>query len=314
MSERAGGGRGCWKFGCFGCAALVLIPLMLVLGIAGLNLVTRKPAEQVEERFAHPVTAGSPAEPERDALPDGPLDAPVAGEGEVEFDIAYAEFEIVPGEAGEPIRVEADYDRSKFRIDEGYTENPDGSWSYRLEFGLDRALLLSLFGNSQNRIRLVLPPDVPIRLRGDVRMGAGVLDLGGLWLREIALSMRMGASVLDFSEPLREPLARLEVDGRMGGAEIKRLGNASPVSCSFEQRMGGVEVDLSGAWRNDSELRVSSRMGGLSVMGSGDVNVVVGERSMTMGDVHVRQGRDPDPSLPTVTIHASGSMSGVDVR
>ena len=145
-----GRGRGCLKFGCFGCAALVLIPLVLVVALAGINWLMREPAGQVEETFSHPeepvlVDPGaarrSAEEPARDPVPEGALGAPPrGGEGEIVFDVAYAELQVVPGTPGEPLRVEADYDRSKFRVRESHEERDDGSWTYHLEFGLERSL------------------------------------------------------------------------------------------------------------------------------------------------------------------------------
>lgn len=316
MAEKGSGGRGCLKFGCFGCAALVVVPIVLVAILLGINLLTRQPSEPVEESYVRPVAreGRSAEEPPRDPVPGGELSAPEVGsEGEVVVDIAFAEFTVVPGRAGEPIRLEADYDRSRFEVVERFDERPDGTWTYRLKFGFEGSPLFNLFGRSNNRLRLVLPPDVPIRLRCDVRMGAGEIDLGGLWVREAHLSLRMGGADLDVSEPLVEPMERLTVSGRMGGARIRRLGNASPREATFEQRMGGVELDLDGAWRNDADLRVSAAMGGLTVRGTDTVNVVVGERSLTMGEIEVRDRREPDPSLPTVTVHASGTMGGVQV-
>jgi len=318
----AGDGRlaGCFKYGCLGCAVLAAIPVVLVIVLGGIGLVLRQEAEPREESFSHeiaaaPTTPGTGIETPRDPSPTTPATPPDGtGEGTVEFDVRMAEFRIEPGAPGAPLRVEADYDAARFELVESYDARPDGGFDYRLRFGLRRSLAWSLFGNSNNRVRLIVPPDVPIRLSGDVRMGAGVMEFGGLWLRDVDLRFRMGGADIDFAEPLHEPAERFAVEGRMGGGRIRRLGNASPRLATFLQRMGGFEIDLGGAWKNDGELRVDAGMGGLNVAAPDSANLEVGERSVSMGEIRVRRLREPDPSLPTVTVHARGSMGGVDIR
>jgi hypothetical protein len=236
------------------------------------------------------------------------------GAGTVELDVRYAELIVVPGRPGEPIRLEADYDAAKFELEQSLVENAGGVWTYRLEFGLRRSLWLSMMGTSSNRLRLFLPPGVPFRVQGEVRMGAGEFELGGLAVRSVDLECRMGGLLLAFSDPLPEPMERLAVSGRMGGGEIGRLGNASPRLVSVEQRMGGFELDLRGAWRDDSTIRLDFGMGGASVLSTDEANVRIGERSVSMGDLQVADLGEPDPALPTITIDVVGAMGGVDIR
>jgi hypothetical protein len=48
----------------------------------------------------------------------------------------------------------------------------------------------------------------------------------------------------------------------MGGISVGLLGNASPRNVVVEQRMGGFDLDLRGAWQASSELALSVNMGG----------------------------------------------------
>ena len=322
MAEERSRGRGCLKFGCVGCAVLVGVPLIVILALTGANLVTRTAPDQREESFSYEIAhapgatpPGSAGEPDRDPLPEGALPPPPgAGVGTIELDVRYAELIVVPGRPGEPIRVEADYDVAKFELAQSFAERDGGDWTYRLEFGLRRSLWLSMFGTSSNRVRLIVPPDVPFRVRGEVRMGAGEMEFGGLAVRSIDLECRMGGVVLAFSDPLPEPMERLALSGRMGGGEIDGLGNASPHLVTIHQRMGGLELDLHGVWRNDAEIRLDFGMGGASVLSPDGANLVVGERSLSMGEIQVADLGDVDPALPTITVHVHGRMGGVDIR
>lgn len=322
MTETRSRGRGCLKLGCGGCVVVVALPLIVVLVLAGANLLTRTAPEPRSESFSYEIASapvasrpGSADEPDRDPLPEGALPPPgVAGVGTVDLDVRFAELIVVPGRAGEPIRVEADYDAAKFELEQSFVEDAGGDWTYRLAFGLQRSPWLSMIGTSSNRLRLVLPPGVPLRVQGEVRMGAGELELGGLTVRSVDLACRMGGLVVAFSDPLPEPMERLTVSGRMGGGEISRLGNASPRVVTVRQRMGDFELDLRGAWRGDSEMQLDFRMGGASVLSTDEANVVIGERSISMGELQVADLGEFDPALPTITIDVDGAMGGIEIR
>jgi hypothetical protein len=315
--------RGCWKTGCFGCAILIGAPILLALVLAGVNLITREAPEPHEQSFEHPVvvsgvdnpTGGTADEPPRDPLPEGPLGTLVDGpEGRIDLDVAYCEIRIVPGTPGEPIRLEADYDAAKFELIESFDRQEDGAWTYRLDFGLRTSLWLNLFMQAENRLRLVIPPDVPFRLRGDVRFGGGELDFGGLHAREVVLDFRMGGGRIDFSEPLPEPMETFTLNARMGGGEIRRVGNASPRLTTVGSRMGGFDLDLGGRWVEDGDVRIRAGMGGIDIRSPRTANIVLGDRSVRMGGVEQLSGREPDPTLPTVTVHVDATMGGVNIR
>ena len=85
-------------------------------------------------------------------------------------------------------------------------------------------------------------PGPEIRLR----QGGFEAELGGLWLTDADIVFRKGGFSLDISEPLKEPLQRLKINGAMGGFEADNLGNASPKVVDVQCRMGGAEIDLRG--------------------------------------------------------------------
>ena len=115
-------------------------------------------------------------------------------------------------------------------------------------------------------VHIYLPTDVSIELGVVVNAGGVEAQLGGLWLTEAEILFQKGGLELDFDQPLREPIRRLKIHGSMGGFEADRLGNASPVEMDVYCRMVGAQVDLRGECRNDCDLDLGVRMGGMAVL------------------------------------------------
>ncbi len=168
MSEREGmreGMRGCFKYGCFGCLSLVAVAFGIVFLMSAIQMNGNGPTfeEQKTEQAlpplppamprppappAYPGSAAAPEAPEAPEMPDYPGAAPELNEtrslempglgaplGTIEVDLDIGDFTIKPGPADQPIRVDADYDTSKFELREEMVRNPDGTWTYKVKFG-----------------------------------------------------------------------------------------------------------------------------------------------------------------------------------
>ena len=129
-----------------------------------------------------------------------------------------------------------------------------------------QAILREVMGGGQGaKVHIYIPPDLPIELNALVKEGGMEADLGGLWLTDVDLRINKGGVMIDVSEPLREPVDNLVIRSRMGGAEIMNLGNASPRVLDVNCAMGGVDLNLDGAWSRDCDARLKVSMGGMNV-------------------------------------------------
>ena len=128
------------------------------------------------------------------------------------------------------------------------------------------------------------------------------VDLGGLWLTELDAEFNKGGMVLGFSEPSREPLKHLRIEGAMGGIVLRKLGNASPQSLTVDLSMGGMDIDLRGEWRNDSDVSLSQSMGGAALQLPHGVRVegLEGRSTLTPAGDEV--------TLPTLRFEVSGEF------
>jgi hypothetical protein len=307
--------KGCLRRGCLGCAIVLGVGLLGVVAIGVLALVDlgREPDAERPE-----LTQQVPAR-ERPELPlfeEGgivtlpELTAAVEEPGRVILDLSMGSFRVEAGRPGEPIRVDGDYDANRYTLEQGYETYGERGWVYRLRFGRKGGLLGLIGGSSDERIRLVLPPDVPIALEGRVRIGESRLELGGLWLVAADLDLGLGEHELSFDSPLPAPMERFRVKGGMGELRIRGLGNASPRVVEASARMGQSLFDLGGRWVCDSEVSLSCGMGECDVRVPEGV-AIDHHISFGMGEKSLRGLRDlpePGPGVPAMRLTVSGGM------
>ncbi len=231
------------------------------------------------------------------------------------LDLRHGEFEIFPAAPGSGVRVEATYDRSMFELVEDFDPAGDDGWLYKVGFrrtipGLQAAIAALIGGGTQATVHIYVPTDVPVALHARVEEGGCVADLGGLWLTDADLRFSKGGFDLRVSEPLREPLPRFAIKGRMGGFSASKLGNASPAVLTVDCAMGGADVDLRGAWTNDCDADFKIRMGGMSVGVPREVN------ALGLPDAARTGLRHPDGEIPVPELRFrwDASMGEVDFQ
>jgi len=238
--------------------------------------------------------------------------APLVGEGLLMLDFTVGDFVIQPGEIGEPIRVEAEFDTSSYSLEESFESGDGDGWVYRVTFrqtGLIRdGGLRVLFGASYPELRVFIPPDVPVALRGRFGKGGADLELGGLWLTDVDLELEKGGLDVNVGRPLVAPARSFRVHGKQGGMSTSLIGNASPAVVDIYWRQGGSSVDLRGHWVNDSEVSVRSRMGGNHIQLPRGVRIegLPGRRPLLAPS-------DEEVSLPTLRMSTSSAMGGQQI-
>ncbi len=193
---------------------------------------------------------------------------PYAGgaHGKLYLEVAAGRLVVEPGQAGEPLRVEATYDAKSFELDETWTR-PEGSvWEHRVVLRRKgRRRLAVLFGDAPE-LRVALPKGVPIGIDGTLNGSTAQLDLGDLWIPTAKLNFSDGGFSLDFSEPLEHPMKSLVVDGLAGGWRIDSLGNASPEEVRVDFGGGGGTIDLGGRWSRGSDIRIACLQAGITLL------------------------------------------------
>jgi hypothetical protein len=323
---------GCFKYGCFGCLGLFALVVGLFLLIGAVQLTSDDEPSPEQRQVSHELPGtpelpelavyggeDQPLIPEILPLPDGIAKA-TPGAGQLVLDLAMGEFEIRPGPAGEPIRIEADYDSNAFALTEEFTERDDGTWTYDVGFSAKGGMLGLLFrggvDGGHNRVVITIPRGYPMEVLGSISMGESEIDLGGLSVSRVDLDIGMGNHFLEFREPLPVPMEEFRLDGSMGEIEVRDLGAASPKVVDVQHEMGEMLVDLKGEWLRDAEVNVNFSMGGCRIWLPDDVHVEIDRASVGLGERRIEQ---PDQSeipedAPTVTIKAAGTMGELRIE
>lgn len=314
MASDGGGGRSAIKYGCFGCLALVVLILLVAGTATGIALLQVR-SEEVETRS---LTREVPAPVSVEAVPaepEGSAETSAATPVRVVLDISDVELRIEPGPAGEPIRVQAEYDTKVCELTESFEQSVDGAGTYSIAFrktgGQGLGALRALMGGHQPEIRITLPAGVRLTLEGGVRQGVMEAELGGLSLEAVDLDVERGAFVLGFRDRLPSPMQRFQVDGAQGAVIVERLGNASPGTVRIVHRMGELELDLLGAWVGDADIDISLSMGGGELQLPRDV-IIEGLAGGRRGLGSMEQAEIQPPTLRLNVASSMGELQIVD--
>ena len=287
------------RYGCFGCLAVVGLVILVAASLVGFAALMVRSEKVTSQELAPEL----PKEPEPSAAEPSAPEPSLTGGAPLRLvlDLHGAGFEI---DRGEELHVEASYPEGSYELTEQLERGDDGENVYRVTFrgkgsGL-MAALRQMLGGEKPKCRVEIPPDVPIALEADIGTGGIQADLGGLWITSAKVEVSQGGFALDFSEPLREPMQRLDVKASMGGFNLSSVGNASPAEVAIGVSMGGGEIDLGGAWSRDSNIKIDLRMGGGRVRVPKDVRVL----GLDRGERPTVEPR-PEVPLPTLTFQVT---------
>jgi len=326
MTKSPTGKTGCVKLGCFGCAGLVLLAILVVGTLIGVGALVGAPEPRVEETSVEqsvppgPSVDGSAQTDSGDpVLPPGGLVPEVSEPGRVVLDLKMGEFEVVAGDGPGPIRIEGDFDTSIFEVVTEYERYGESGWIYTIRTKNKVGWYRMMFADKRQTsfVRIILPRDVPLSLEGEVGMGEVRMDLGGLWLVDTDLVAGMGEFTVDFAEPLLVPMNEFRLVSKMGEARVGGLGNASPSTVHVRHRMGAMSLGLVGAWQNDVQVEGGISMGDFVVWVPDDVHVDVENMRQIIGASSVADRSmldELDEDAPTLRLDLSGGMGSLEVR
>jgi hypothetical protein len=220
------------------------------------------------------------------------------------LDVSSITLTVVPAPRGEPIRISAEFNPNRFELlEHGAWQGTE--WVYTVGMhpigSASMALLRLKLGGPESRLRISLPRGMRLQLDGRILRCFVAMELGGLGLDTAKLDIEEGAVILSFDEPLTGPMESLVVQGKKGSLAIRNIGNASPREARLEQRFGAVDLDLRGAWANDSHVTVNGNFAGGSLWLSRNVTI----EGLQQGQRGFESSADPELPRPTLTLSVS---------
>jgi hypothetical protein len=241
-----------------------------------------------------------------------------SGEDAIDVDIEYGagELRIQPGAKGTLYRSTLRYDGKTFRPVTSYSDG-------RLKLGIEGGKNVRLPRNhSKARLDLTLGPDAPMNL--DLEFGAveAEIELGGLRLRNVAISTGASETKLRFSEPNPEHLEQIKLEAGAASFSAYGLGNANADVLDFDGGVGDIRLDFSGAWKRDMRAKVDIGLGSLTLVFPDDIGVRIQKETFLMSfdpEGMIKRGNayysgNWDRAERKVSLDIDGALGSIEVR
>ena len=269
----------------FGLAFLLLV--MIVLVVTAGYMVSLGPPEQQREVIQQTQAFETQRLASSEVLPRETI--PGADDRvQLSIDLREGEFRILPGEPGEPIRIDADYDAGVYALEKEHELAAEGTERMAIRFRsryslLRRLLTMGEDAEPENRVDIYLPPDLPLDLDVKISVGESEVDLSGLALAGLKLHLTIGEHDVRFAEPNLLALDTLDITASKGEFTFTELGNAAFREANVKGSMGEVSLDLRGDYLEDASVVTRFRMGECRLTVPEDMHVEV-TSSVSMGD------------------------------
>ena len=248
---------GSWaRNGCLTLLALGAVVAIVLGVVSGVALRQNRNASFEQQTFEHSIADPTTAVAE------------LTGLVRLRLELHTAAVSVKPGAAGQPLRIEADYDPRQYVLRQE-SEHAAGADVLTVELrplGSEMMALLRVkLGGRPPMLRITLPRGIPLEIEGSLSRTYAAMELGGLSLASTDVMFVDGGVKVSFREPLAAPMERIRINGHRGSLSIVSLGNASPKDARLFQHVGAVDLDLRGAWSRDARLSIVAGAAGGSL-------------------------------------------------
>ncbi len=236
--------------------------ILLALPFAGCDLEERVPAEVIS------VTKSQPLGTEKD------LDA------DIRFDVGSLEVAAEKGTAA--YTIDLDYDKASYQDVISYEQS---GGSGHLSFSLQSLHKLGLRSDRHpNRLRLGLTGAIPVKLAINTGVGDARLSLTGLKLADLEIESGVGGARISSYEPNQASCDRIRIKNGVGSLDAVGLANLKFSELDFEGGVGGANLDFTGEWQRDAEIKIQVGVGGVSIKMPRGIGVKVeGQKNFLSG-------------------------------
>ena len=225
-----------------------------VLFFSGCSLDERIPAEMTRMDQSRPIAKESSLQ------------------AEVSLDIG--SIEISGGSLQQVYSFDLEYDKAAYEPQVSYDADSGntGRFSLKLESSHHRGIRTE---RENNRLHLNLTDTLPVSLHINSGVGDARLALSRLHLSSLDLESGVGGAKISSYEANPTVCDLIRLRSGVGSMDAVGLGNLNFRRLEFEGGVGGANLDFSGEWKQDAEVRIEVGVGGVTIRMPRDVGVRV---------------------------------------
>jgi hypothetical protein len=180
-----------------------------------------------------------------------------------------------------------DYDKASYAPEVKYDAALSGGEG-RFTFDLNSMHRAGLRRERQsNRLRLAFNDSIPLNLKVNAGVGDARLSLTGLKISRIEFESGVGGAKISAYEPNSIPCEIVRLKNGVGGFDATGLGNLNFKDFEFEGGVGGANLDFSGDWKQNANIRIQVGVGGVTVRMPRDIGVKVEAEKHFLSGLHL---------------------------
>lgn len=230
----------------------------------------------------------------------------------VKLDIKYGRFLLQRGEQTDRVLVEGTYDKANFNLETKSSEKGQVT-TYEINFESKQNDLSMLYQTiladhdrdesflDKNKLKILLPANVPIDLEFDLGTGKNRMELTGLSIASIDGRITKGGIEVVMEEPNPIAMTHFDFEGQTGNFHWTDIQNYNLSKANFEANTGQLEVIATGALKKDALINIDFDMGELRVVCGPETNLV-SDLKASFADKNQVKESEINPDLSTLTV------------
>ncbi len=204
---------------------------------------------------------------------------------DIQFDIG--SLEVSEQKDASLYNLDLEYDKASYKPEIRF-EPANAGEEGQLSFKLSSIHKVGLRSEKEiNRLRLNFNNTLPLKLGVNTGVGDARLALTGLHISRLELQAGVGGSKLTSYEPNPVQCEFVRIKNGVGSMEAVGLGNLNFRDFEFEGGVGGANLDFSGAWKQDAEIRIQVGVGGVNLRMPRDLGVRVEAEKHFLSGLHL---------------------------
>lgn len=200
------------------------------------------------------------------------------------------------------------YDKASYIPDIQYDSAFAGDEG-RFSFGLESTHKVGIRKERHNnRLRLAFTNSIPLKLRVTAGVGESRLSLSEIKLAQMDFQSGVGEAKITAYEPNSIQCEYIRLKNGVGSIEAVGLGNLNFREFEFEGGVGGADLEFTGDWRQNANIRITVGIGGVNVRIPREIGVQVEAEKHFFSGVHLEDFNQRG------SVHYSKNYDSADVR